>query len=146
MYLLFISWVFDQYTLSYSTLKSFVFGRFFKNILPGKLKWESYLPIFAVLNMLKPAQDKRNRTGHFPKMATQYNMNTYQKQWAIPGKIQAKQGTWVGETWNFQGYWRTWKFQGLIKKEVEFTQECSRKSHVEWLCSNQKNVWLFRLF
>ena len=62
---------FCQYTLSYSTLKSFVFGRFFKNILPGKLKWESYLPILAVLNMLKPAQDKGNRTGHFLKMATQ---------------------------------------------------------------------------
>ena len=54
--------------------------------------------------MLKPALDKENRTGHFLKMATQCNKNTYQKQWDIPGKIQAKQGTGVGETWNFQGY------------------------------------------
>ena len=52
--------------------------------------------------MLKPALDKD--CGHFLKMATQYNMNTYQEQWAIPGKIKAKQVTGVGETWNFQGY------------------------------------------
>ena len=38
MYLLFISWIFDQYNLSYSTLKSFVFGRFFVNFQPGKKK------------------------------------------------------------------------------------------------------------
>ena len=38
-----------------------------------------------------------------------------------------------------------WKFQGSIKKEVEFSQECSRKTHVEWLGDNQKNVWLFGL-
>ena len=38
------------------------------------------------------------------KIATQYNMNTYQEQWAIPEKIQAKQMTEVWETWNFQGY------------------------------------------
>ena len=31
LYLLFISWVFDHYNLSYSTLKSFAFGRFFLN-------------------------------------------------------------------------------------------------------------------
>ena len=78
-------------------------------------------------------------------MATQYNINTYQEQWAIPEKIQAKQVTGVGETWNFQGYWRTWKFQGSIKKEVEFPQECSWKTHVEWLAGNKKNVWLFDL-
>ena len=83
--------------------------------------------------------------GHLLKMATQFNMKTYQEQWAIPEKIQAKQVTGVGETWNFQGYWRTWKFQGSIKKEVEFPQECSRKTHVEWLGGNQKNVWLFGL-
>ena len=29
-------------------------------------------------------------------MATQYNMNAYQEQWAIPEEIQAKQVTWVG--------------------------------------------------
>ena len=61
------------------------------------------------------------------------------------GNIQAKQLARVEETWNFQGYWRTWKFQGSIKKEVEFPQECSRKTHVEWLGGNQKNVWLFGL-
>ena len=32
-----------------------------------------------------------------------------------------------------------------IKKEVEFPQECSQKTHVEWLGGNQKNVWLFGL-
>ena len=30
-----------------------------------------------------------------------------------------------------------------IKKEVEFPQECSQKTHVEWPGGNQKNVWLF---
>ena len=79
------------------------------------------------------------------KIATQYNMNTYQEQWAIPEKIQAEPMAGVGKIWNFQGYWRTWKFWGSVKKEVEFPQECSQKSHVEWLGSNQKNVWLFGL-
>ena len=53
---------------------------------------------------------------------SQYNINTYQEQWAIPEKILAKQVTGVGETWNFQG---------SIKNEVESPQKCSRKSHVE---------------
>ena len=35
---------------------------------------------------------------------SQYNINTYQEQWAIPEKILAKQVTGVGETWNFQRY------------------------------------------
>ena len=30
------------------------------------------------------------------KIATQYNMNTYQEQWAIPEKIQAKKVTGWG--------------------------------------------------
>ena len=72
-------------------------------------------------------------------------IHSIRKQWAIPEKIQAKQVTAVEETWNFQGYWRTWKFQGSIKKEVEYTQECSQKAHVEWLGGNQKSVWLFGL-
>ena len=38
LYLLSISWVFDQHNFSYSTLKFFVFGRFFVNFLPGKRK------------------------------------------------------------------------------------------------------------
>ena len=29
-----------------------------------------------------------------------------------------------------------------MKKEVEFSQECSRKTHVELLGGNQKNIWL----
>ena len=78
-------------------------------------------------------------------MATQFNVNTYQEQQAIPEKIQAKQVAWMGETWNFQGYWRTWKLQRSIKKEVEFSQECPQKTHVEWLDGNQKNVWLLGL-
>ena len=67
--------------------------------------------------------------------------------WAIPEIIQVKQVILVAWTWNFQGYWRTWKFQGSIKKEVEFLQqqECSQKLHVKWLGGNQKNVWLFGL-
>ena len=88
---------------------------------------------------------RKQDCGHLFKMAAQFNVNTYQEHWAIPEKIQAKQVTGVEETWNFQGYWRTWKFQGSIKKEVEFPQECSRKTHVEWLGGNQKNVWLFGL-
>ena len=72
-------------------------------------------------------------------------MNIYQEHWAIPEKIQAKQVAGVKETCNFQGYWRTWKFQWTIKKEVEFPQECLRKTHVEWLGGNQENVWLFGL-
>ena len=57
------------------------------------------IPIFAVLNMCEPALDEENRT-----VTTQYNVNTYQKYWAIPEKIQAKQVTGVEEIWNFQGY------------------------------------------
>ena len=98
------------------------------------------IPIFAVLNMCESALDEENRT-----VTTQYNLNTYQKHWAFRQKIQAKQVTGGGETWSFQGYWRTWKFQGSIKKEVGFPQECSQKTHVEWLGGNQKNVWLFGL-
>ena len=60
-------------------------------------------------------------------MATQFDMNTYQEQWAIPEKIQAKQMTVVGETWNSQGYWRKWKFQGSVEKEVEFPPEFLQK-------------------
>ena len=83
--------------------------------------------------------------GHLLKMATQYNVNTYKEHEAIPEKIQAKQVTGVEEIWNFQRYWRAWKFQGSIKKEVEFPQECSRKTHVEWLGGNRKYIWLFGL-
>ena len=90
--------------------------------------------------MCEPALDEEKRT-----VTTQYNVNTYQKHWAIPEKIQAKQVTGLEETWNFQGFWRAWKFQGSIKKEVEFPQKCSQKTHVEWLGGNQKNVWLFGL-
>ena len=97
------------------------------------------------MNFLSVPRWGKQDCGHFLKTVTQFNMNIYQEQWAIPEKIQAKQMTGVWETWNFQGYWRTWKFQGSIKKEVEFPQECSRKSHVEWLSSNQKNVRLFGL-
>ena len=32
-------WVSDHYRLSYSTVKSFIFCRFFMNILPGKGNW-----------------------------------------------------------------------------------------------------------
>ena len=78
-------------------------------------------------------------------MATQFDMNTYQEQWAIPEKIQAKQMAVVGETWNSQGYWRKWKFQGSVEKEVEFPPEFLQKTHVEWLGGNQKNVWMFGL-
>ena len=81
--------------------------------------------------------------GHLLKMASQFNVNTHQQQWAIPENTQAKQVTGVRKTWNFQGYWGKWKFQGSIKKEVKFPQECSRKTHVEWLGGNEKNVWLF---
>ena len=35
------------------------------------------------------------------KIATQYNMNTYQEQWAIPEKIQAKQVTEGGRDMEF---------------------------------------------
>ena len=41
-------------------------------------------------------------------MATQYNLNTYQEQWAIPEKIQAKQ-VWKGGR-------RGFKFPGVLKK------------------------------
>ena len=87
--------------------------------------------------MYEPALDEENRT-----VNTQDNMGTYQKHWPFPEKIQAKQVRGVEETWNFQGHWRRWKFQGSIKK-VEFRQECSRKTHVEWLGGNQKNAGLF---
>ena len=92
------------------------------------------IPIFAVLNMCEPALDAENRTVTIPE-----------KIRAIPEKIPAKQVIGVEETWDFQRHWKTWKFQGSIKKEVEFSHECSRKTHVEWLGGNQKNVWLFGL-
>ena len=53
-------------------------------------------------------------------------MNTYQEQWAIPEEIQAKQVTVVAGDMEFPGaIGATCKFQGSIKKEVEFPQECS---------------------
>ena len=49
--------------------------------------------------MGEAALDAENRT-----VTTQYNVNTYQKHWTIPEKIQAKQVAGVEETWNFQGH------------------------------------------
>ena len=92
--------------------------------------------------MLEHVLDEENRT---VVTCLRLKMNRCQELWAIPEKIQSKQVAGVGEIWNFQGYCRMRKFQGSIKKEVEFPQECSRKTHVEWLGDNQKNVWLFGL-
>ena len=94
------------------------------------------IPVFADLNMCEPALDEENRTG-----TTQYNVNTkstglFQKK-SIPNR-------WHG--WRRHGICKgieeNRKSQGSIKKEVEFSQECSRKTHVELLGGNQKNVWL----
>ena len=48
-------------------------------------------------------------------------------QWAVPEKIQMG-GGWV-RIWNFQGYLRNsmWKFQGSIKREVEFPGAIMKK-------------------
>ena len=104
------------------------------------------IPILAVLNMCEPALDKENRTVVTCLRWLPNTMWIHTKSTGVFQKnIQAKQVTGVEQTYNFQGYWRTWKFQGSIKKEVEVPQECSRKTHVEWLGGNQKNVWLFGL-
>ena len=58
-------------------------------------------------------------------------------KWAIPEKIQ----TGGLRTWNFQGYWRKsmWKFQGSIKREVEFRGLFKKKT---W---NFQGFWFFNL-
>ena len=54
-------------------------------------------------------------------MATQYNMNTYQKQWAIPEQIQAKQVTWVPYQFGIsKGIEEHGNFKGQLKKKLNF--------------------------
>ena len=73
-------------------------------------------------------------------------MNTYWEQWVIPEKLQVKPVTGVVEVGHgISKGWRTWKLEGSIKKEMEFSQECSRKTNVELLGGDQKNISLFGL-
>ena len=94
------------------------------------------IPVFAYLNMCEPALDEENRT-----VTTQYNVNTkstglFQKK-SIPNRWHRWSRHGISK-----GIEENRKSQGSIKKEAEFSQECSRKTHVELLCGNQKNIWL----
>ena len=80
--------------------------------------------------MLKPALDEENRTvvSCCCPLSTQYNINTYQEQWATPEIIQPKQVTVVGrhriskgieERGNSRGQLKTkWNFQRSVHEKV----------------------------
>ena len=61
-------------------------------------------------------------------MATQYNMNTYQEQWAIPEQIQAKQVTWVPHQFGIsKGIEEHRNFRGQLKKKWNFHSSVHKK-------------------
>ena len=72
--------------------------------------------------MLKPALDKENRTGQYEYIP---------KAMGYSRKNPSKTGDRGGRDMEFPRILKNLEIPGLIKKEVEFPQERSRKSHVE---------------
>ena len=69
--------------------------------------------------------------GHSLKMGSQYNVNTYQEHWAIPKKNPSETDDRGGGDMEFPRILKNVEIPGSIKKEVEFPQESSQKTHVE---------------
>ena len=69
--------------------------------------------------------DSKNKTSAWlvPRFHTGSKQHFFRSSFSsCIGLFQKKKKTRGLRTWNFQGYWRKsmWKFQELIKKEVEF--------------------------
>ena len=91
------------------------------------------ISIFAVLSMCESTLDNENRT---VVTILRWLPNTMWIHTKSTGLFQKKSKPNRWEGWRRHGISKGidegWKFQGSVKKEVEFPQERSRKTHVEW--------------
>ena len=101
------------------------------------------ISIFAALSMCESALDNKNRT---VVTILRWLSNTTWIHTKSTGLLQKKfkPNSWEG--WRRHGISKGidegWKFQGSVKKEVEFPQERSGKTHEEGEATNFLEIWL----